>query len=216
MGSDPPLHREAWHWIKGLYRAAVDRTPPSARVNLERIMAERVELYSYVPSLGMNTPIYVEPYPVDKSVPTEDDIEWALKILHNHRSGGPSGMRAKHLKMWLAAARKAAKDKTEAGEETTEGKEYTESTDTTEPANWERVVDMVQTAFREGRLTEESMWQAVVLIPKGRKDYRGIGLVEVIWKVVAKILNRRLTTSITFHDFLHGFRAGRGTGTANL
>ena len=37
-----------------------------------------------------------------------------------------------------------------------------------------------------------------------------------MWKVVVAILNRRLTASITFHDFLHGFRAGRGTGTATL
>ena len=34
--------------------------------------------------------------------------------------------------------------------------------------------------------------------------------------VVAAILHRRLTTDITYHDFLHGFRAGRGTGTATL
>ena len=39
---------------------------------------------------------------------------------------------------------------------------------------------------------------------------------EVTWKVVAAILNRRFTASITYHDFLHGFRAGHGTGTANL
>ena len=56
----------------------------------------------------------------------------------------------------------------------------------------------------------------MVLIHKGKKDYRGIGLVEVMWKVVAAILNRRLTSSITYHDFLHGFWAGRGTGTATL
>ena len=37
-----------------------------------------------------------------------------------------------------------------------------------------------------------------------------------MWKVVAVILNRRLASSITFHDVLHGFRAGRGTGTATL
>ena len=49
------------------------------------------------------------------------------------------------------------------------------------------------------------MWQAVVLIPEGKKDYRGIGLVELMWKVVAAILNRRFTASITYHDFLHGF-----------
>ena len=35
---------------------------------------------------------------------------------------------------------------------------------------------------------------------------------EVTWKVVAEILNRRLTAYITYHNFLHGFQAGRGTG----
>ena len=56
----------------------------------------------------------------------------------------------------------------------------------------------------------------VVLITKGKKGYFVIGLVEVMRKVVAAILNRRLTAYITFHDFFHGFRAGRGTGTDNL
>ena len=62
-----------------------------------------------------------------------------------------------------------------------------------ETSNWERVVELVHTAFVEGRLTEENTWQAVVLILKGGKDYRGIGLVEVMRKVVEAILNRRLT-----------------------
>ena len=82
--------------------------------------------------------------------------------------------------------------------------------------HWETVVELVQTTFWDGDLAEEATWQAVVLIPKGKGDYRGIGLVEVMWKVVAVILNRRLTSSITFHDVLHGFRAGRGTGNATL
>ena len=78
------------------------------------------------------------------------------------------------------------------------------------------VVDLIQTAFREGMLAEEATWQAVVLIPKGKKDYQGIGLVKVMWKVVADILNLRLTAFITFHDLLHCFLAGHGTGTATL
>ena len=56
----------------------------------------------------------------------------------------------------------------------------------------------------------------MVLIPKGKKDCRGIGLVEVMWKVVVAILNSQLMEYITFHDFLHGFRSGRGTGTSTL
>ena len=86
----------------------------------------------------------------------------------------------------------------------------------TEAGNWTMVMDLFQSAFWEGKLAEEAMWQAVVLIPKGKTDYRGIGLVEVMWKVVAVILNHRFTTSITFHDFLHGFWFGRGTVTATL
>ena len=39
---------------------------------------------------------------------------------------------------------------------------------------------------------------------------------EVVWKVVTVIINFRFTASIAFHDFLHGFRACRGTGTASL
>ena len=74
LGSDPPLHREAWHQIKGWYKATVDRAPPPARVTLERITAERVELHSYVPPPGTNIPISVQLFPVDDSVPTEDKI----------------------------------------------------------------------------------------------------------------------------------------------
>ena len=37
-----------------------------------------------------------------------------------------------------------------------------------------------------------------------------------MWKVVVAILNRSFTASITYHNFLHGFRAGRSTGTTTL
>ena len=46
LGSDPPLHREAWHRIKGWYKDAVDRAPPPDRFTLERITADKVDLYS--------------------------------------------------------------------------------------------------------------------------------------------------------------------------
>ena len=48
-------------------------------------------------------------------------------------------------------------------------------------------MELVQTVFWDRDLVEESTWQAVVLIPKGKGDYRGICLVEVMWKVVAVI-----------------------------
>ena len=51
---------------------------------------------------------------------------------------------------------------------------------------------------------------------EGEGEFRGIGLVEVTWKVVAVILHRRLTAGIKLHDALHRFREGRGTGMATL
>ena len=90
MGSDPPIHWEAWHRIKVLYKAAVDHAPPPARFTLKRITAEWVEMYSYVLPPGTNIPISVEPFPVDNSIPMEDDIKWAAKHLRDHHSKGPS------------------------------------------------------------------------------------------------------------------------------
>ena len=54
----------------------------------------------------------------------------------------------------------------------------------------------------------------MVLLPKGNGDYRGIGLLEISWKVIESIINQRIASKVTFHDALHGFRAKRGTGTA--
>ena len=50
-------------------------------------MAERVELYSYVPPPGENIPVSIDPFPVDDSVPMEDEIEWAEITA----PGGPQG-----------------------------------------------------------------------------------------------------------------------------
>ena len=92
-----------------------------------------MELYSYVPPPGSNIPIYVDPFLVDASVPTDDKIEWAVKRLQNHRSGGPLGMRSEHLKGWLEALRKKENKEAELGEDMTDnnrGGESTESTST--------------------------------------------------------------------------------------
>ena len=52
--------------------------------------------------------------------------------------------------------------------------------------------------------------------PETEGGYRGIGLVEVVWKVCAAVVNFRLKRSVILHDVLHGFRAGRGTDIETL
>ena len=82
-------------------------------------------------------------------------------------------MRAEHLKSWRTTGIKAEKDVTMTERaETTENRGTTAvqpAMEPTEADNWEMVVDLVHTAFWEGKLAEETTWQAVVLIPKGKK-----------------------------------------------
>ena len=54
------------------------------------------------------------------------------------------------------------------------------------------------------------------MTPKGKMEYHGIRLLEVMWKLVADILNLRITASTTFHNFLYRFWAGCTMGTATL
>ena len=62
----------------------------------------------------------------------------------------------------------------------------------------------------------ECAWQTVVVFPKGNGKFRGISLVEVIWKALPWVMNRWIGASVQFHNLLHDFRAGWGTGTASL
>ena len=53
--------------------------------------------------------MWIERFEVEDKVPDEGEIEWAVKRLHNNCPGGPSWMRAEHLKGWRAAARRGEK-----------------------------------------------------------------------------------------------------------
>ena len=194
LQEDPPDARGAWRRMKGWYKAAVTRGPPPARATLERITAEQTELYRRVPSPGENIPINVEPTNIDDSVPTEDEVEAAVKKLRRNRAGGPSRIRAENIKGWLASARRGGMAE-EKGRTKTATEEEGEDL-------WAKVVELTQTAFREGKLAEEATWQAVVMLPKGKGEFWGIRLVEVVWKILTLILHRRLA-AIKLHDVLH-------------
>ena len=105
-------------------------------------------------------------------------------------------MRAEHLRMWLRVATREENPK---------------------PGNWEKVVTIIQATFRGGETVASCAWQTLVTIHKGvGTDSRRIGLVEVLWKSISGIINRRILSSIQFHDSLHGFIAGRETGKSTL
>ena len=106
-----------------------------------------------------------------------------MKKLRRNRAGGPSGIRAENINGWLVVARRGGKAE-EKGKTKTAAEEEGEDL-------WAKVVKLTQTAFREGKLADEATWQAVVMIPKGKGKFWGIGLVEVVWKILTLILHRR-------------------------
>ena len=75
---------------------------------------------------------------------------------------------------------------------------------------------LVQVIFRDGTVPEEIVWANMLLPLKWKWEYRGIGLVEVLWEVCSVVINCRLKRSVVLHNALHGFREGRGTGTEML
>jgi hypothetical protein len=108
-------------------------------------------------------------------------------------------MRAEHVKAWLRGALEEEDPESQGN--------FVGNGD-----NWKLFVKLVQAVWTHGIIPRQMLWSIVVLIPKGRGDYRGIGLLEPIWKVLKRIMDRRLD-AIELHDCLHGCRAHRGTGT---
>jgi len=109
-------------------------------------------------------------------------------------------MRAEHLKEWLKGA-KLEEDPEKGPNNVGAGKE------------WEALLQLVQAVWEEGRIPTQLGLVVTVLIPKGGSDYRGIGLLKLIWKVIERVIDKRLE-AIALHDSLHGCRNGRGMGTA--
>ena len=56
----------------------------------------------------------------------------------------------------------------------------------------------------------------MVLLPKGKEGYRGIGIVEVLWKLCSGVVTFRMKRSVMLHDALRGFREGRWVGTSMM
>ena len=163
---------------------------------------ERVELYWRRDSPGL--PIVLEHAEMRAEIrddtPDEGEIRAAVAELTNCRSAGVSRMRAEHLKGWLNGAKLEENPKTG-------------PVDVGTRADWEALVQLVQAVWDEGKIPTQLGWVVTVLIPKGGGDYRGIGLLEPIWKVIERVIDKRLE-AIALHDSLHSCRNGRGTGTA--
>jgi hypothetical protein len=78
--------------------------------------------------------------------------------------------------------------------------------------SWREFAKICTSVWATGTIPQQMCWVVTVLIPKGGGEYRGISLLEPIWKVMERVMDLRLE-KIKLHDSLHGCLAGRGTGT---
>ena len=100
-------------------------------------------------------------------------------------------MRAKDLKFWLREATRAKAPVWR---------------------RWELLVRLLHRMFEDGTPPEDLAWATMVLIPKGKGGFRGIGLVKVAWKVFETVVNCRLKKGFLLQNALHRLRGERRTG----
>ena len=119
------------------YMTTVDRPPPPAIVALATMTAEREDLYWHVPPPGELIPVGKLPLLVDYGILENGDIRWEVCRIFLNCLGGPPRMRAGHLRQWLIDA---------------------SQDETSDATNCQKVVAIMQLAFRDGTLAKESMW----------------------------------------------------------
>lgn len=169
---------------------------------IDKQTEERKDLYIRRDPPGAPIPSNVRRTPRADHLPLDEKLRWATKESSNGWTGGIIMMRAENLKEWLRGMErdeKAVKER----EEGYKGADYRRRL----------LVKLRQHILETGKIPHQMLLTVVVLIPKGAsRDFCGTGLLEVIWKLLEIVLDKRLL-QIELHDFLNGFRAKWGCGT---
>ena len=118
--------------------------------------------------------------------------------LRNGCAGGTSGIQTEIIQGWLRGV---------------EWEEKEEEGNTGAGDAWRTFLKLIEQLWETDCIPQQMLWVVIVLLPKGGGDYRGIGLLDPIWKVMEVVMDNRLKV-LDYHDCLHGFLAGRGTRTA--
>ena len=146
---------------------------------------------------GLLLATHVGSYKVNEEVPSEAELEAAVRRLRPHSAGGTP------TSSWNTS--------NSCGDSCTPGSLQRP------PPRRELLlylVDIVQHMCHTRNIPQELEWTVLVLIPKGITNIRGISLLETLWKVVEALIDTRLLAILQMHNVLHGFRSGRGMGKA--
>ncbi len=185
---------------------AEDQPPPACPETMVKQIAKCVELYARALPMGEALLFNFQHFNISVNMPTDSELCKVVGGLWNGQAAGANGMKAKHIKVWLSKIQREEKAAREnPGREADPGTGH----------KWQIFVELIQAIWERGEIPEQMSWMVVVLLPKGGGNFRGIGLLNLFWKVVEKIMVRRLG-SIEFHACLHGGLPKRGTGTATI
>jgi hypothetical protein len=132
---------------------------------------EYEKLFSAETPLGEEIPIHIHPTPqVNDNPPSEREIIDALGKIKLGKSPGATGIRAEHLRKWMSGATRA-KDPIYVGE-------------------WAMVTKLIEMAFTGEAIPSAFFTGILILLPKPDGDFRGIALLEVIYKLISSIINQ--------------------------
>ena len=181
--------RGAYDLLRGWYKMRSGKPPRPTRKDLDMIRHQFQNLYREDEPPGDPIPVHISPAPIRDDIPDADNILIAVKRMRRGKSPGATGIRVSDILYWHRKR----------------------------PNIWNEFVLLVQDCFDGKPLPQEFSYEILCLIPKSeRGKYRGIVLLEVIYKVISMIIHIRIEDKIQFHSGIHGFRHKRGTGTCIL
>ncbi len=159
--------------MKGWYWKAMETQARPCRQTMEPQTDEREGLYAERAAYSEAFPANRMPSAIGNNQPRESKLWAAVYLLSHGQCGGALGIRAEHIKAWLRGAKKEEDPET-AASHVGAGK------------TWHEFVCLCSSIWNTGTIPQQMCWVITVLIPKGGGEYRGIALLEPIWKVLER------------------------------
>jgi hypothetical protein len=168
VGGEP---KEAWHCLKGLYKAASKSAPTASPMLLTIQTAERGALYGRASPPGAPIPIHVNKADIPDDIPSNRELRAVVQELRNGCAAGVTGLQVEHIIVWLCnvVCKEAEESDVGLGDE------------------WRLFVKLMQAIWEQGSIPKQLRWKIIVLLHKGGGDYCRIGLLEPFWKVIEKV-----------------------------
>jgi Reverse transcriptase (RNA-dependent DNA polymerase)/Endonuclease-reverse transcriptase len=186
--------RRAYKVLGKWYRNKPTRPCIPTQEQEETIHREYQELYSAKPMPPEKISLFYDQPRVKDTIPDEEEIKAAIRKMRYNKAPGISEITAEHLRTWMREAEDTEQPRTE---------------------RWDKVVKVIQNAFTSQVQPSRFNISILVRIPKDApNEFRGIALLETLYKVITRIISDRINNTIIYHPAIHGFRRNRGTHTA--